>query len=299
MRKSAFVVESILAIMISAGCENATKKELEKDYADMVTETALLRKDIDSRDKYIDQIMGSVNQIYLDLERAKSKESVLLMNARDAEGKSKITSEEVRKAVLDQLYVVSTSLKDNGKKIADLQQRLTASTVKYASLEELVGNLKESVYQREQSLAALEGQIQNLKGAIAEKTREIGEKDGVIEAKEATIEGQKSSLNTVYYVVGKRTELEKRGIISREGGFLWGLLGSTTVLSADADSSNFKSIDMTSSPEIHVEGNVAEILPRRNQGSFQLSHIGDNDEYVMITHPQTFWRDKYLVIVLD
>ncbi|MGA7160966.1 MAG: hypothetical protein WBZ48_08185 [Bacteroidota bacterium] len=299
MRKMTFVVESILAIMFLAGCDNSEKKELEKNYANMVTETALLHKDIDARDKYIDQIMESVNQIYLDLERAKSKESKLILNARNAEGKPKLASDEIRKAVLDQLAAVRSSLKDNGKRITNLQHKLSASTVKYASLEDLVASLKESIYQREQSITNLEMEVRNLQGTVAEKTREIGEKEAAIEASENTIQGQKESLNTVYYIAGTRPELEKKGIISKEGGFLWGLLGSTTVLSADADTSQFKPLDMTVSPEIHVSGNVAEILPRRSQGSFQLSHITDNEEYVMITHPQTFWRDKYLVIILD
>ncbi|HTR81910.1 MAG TPA: hypothetical protein VMM58_09800 [Bacteroidota bacterium] len=297
--KTFFVVAVILAMTIFAGCEDAEKKELKKDYADMTAEATLLRSDIASRDKYIDQIMESVNQIYIDLEHAKSKEVRLTRNAKDAEGKPRLTREQVRQAVLDELHAVDINLKKNRRRIAGLQTELHHSSVKYGSLEALVENLKTSVAQREQSIASLESQVKNLEWTIADKTREIGEKDATIEANEATITGQKNRMNTVYYVVGSKDELKEKGIISEEGGFLWGLLGSTTVLAADADSSEFQQIDLTQNPAIRVDGKVAEILPKRRAGSFQLAQMGDHEGYVMIKQPKTFWREKYLVIVLD
>jgi hypothetical protein len=297
--KKAFVVELILAVLILVGCEDAKKKELEKDYTDMVTETFLLNKDIASRDQYIDQIMKTVNQIYVDLERAKLKEEGIVRKAKDAEGKPRLTQDQIRQAVLDQLLVVRSNLKENGKKIIDLQQKLNASEIKYASLGELIENLRASVLQREASIASLQTQIGSLEGTVAEKTREIGEKDAVIVAKDSAITGQKDRINTVYYVAGTKDDLRKKGIISEEGGFLWGLLGSTTVISAEADSSEFKPIDFTKNPAIHVEGKVAEILPRRSPGSFQLARMGTGESYVMIKQPRTFWREKYLVIILD
>ena len=299
MLKRIIVVAALPVLIAASGCDDAKKQELQKDYNDMVTETALLHKDIESRDKYIDQIMQSVNQIYVDLERARSKEVKLLKNTRDAEGRAKLTQEQVRKAILDELYVVRTNLRDNSRKVSDLQRKLIGSAVKYASLEALVDNLKSSVAEREQSIATLEAQVRNLEGSVAAKSRELVEKDAMIVAKDNAIEDQRARINTVYYIVGKKDELKERGIISDEGGFLWGLLGSTTTLSADADSSDFKQIDMTRSPAIHVDGKVDEILPKRSASSFQLAQMGDHEGYVMIKNPKTFWKEKYLVIVLD
>ncbi|HTR81293.1 MAG TPA: hypothetical protein VMM58_06640 [Bacteroidota bacterium] len=281
------------------GCQDAEKKQMQKDYSDMVAETSLLRKDLDSRDQYIDQIMKTVNQIYVSLERSKSKEAKLLRSSRDVEGKPKLTQEQIRKEVLNQLYVVGSDLRANGRKIADLERKINKSAIKYANLDQLVGSLKSSVAEREQSISSLETRIKNLEGTIADKDREIGEKNAAIEANDSTIEGQRNRMNTVYYIAGTRDELREKGVISKEGGFLWGLLGSTTVLSANVDSSDFKPIDFTQNPSIHVDGKVEEILPKRSPGSFQLAQMGSNEGYVMIKKPHAFWREKYLVIVLD
>ena len=300
MKKTALVVQLALVILILAGCEDANKKkQMEKDYTDMVTETALLRKDIDARDKFIDQIMKSVNEIYVSLERTRTKTAKVLAHANVGEGEPKISPEDIRKLVLKELYVVSTQLRANSKRISSLQDKLNTSAQRYGSLEMLVGNLKSSVAEREKAIASLEDQVKSLRGDIAEKVRELGEKDELLQSRESMIQNQVSRMNTVYYVAGTRDELVHRGIISKEGGFLWGLLGATTVMSADADSSDFRPIDMTQYPAIHVNGKVAELIPRRTPSSFQVGQAGSDDGYVMIKKPKSFWRDKYLVIVLD
>jgi len=299
MMKRGLVVAALPILIMVSGCDDSKNEELQKDLNDMTKETALLHQDIDSRDKYIDQIMKSVNQIYVDLERAKSKEAKLVKSSREVEGKPKLTQEQVRKAILDELYAVGSNLRANSRKVKDLQHKLSGAAVKYSSLEQLVDNLKASVAEREQSIATLESQVRNLEGTIATKSRELGEKDAMITAKDNAISDQRTRINTVYYIVGKKDELKEKGIISDEGGFLWGLLGSTTTLSAEADASDFKSIDMTQSPAIHVEGKVDEILPKRSASSFQLAQMGNHEGYVMIKNPKAFWKEKYLVIVLD
>lgn len=297
--KTISIVMLTLAAVILVGCNDGKRTELEKDVADMEKETSLLRQDIAARDKYVDDIMNSVNQVYTSLEQSKSKELKLYKKAKDIEGQRRVNSGDIRRSVLDQIAAITSDLKQNRQKIAGLQRKLHNAEVKYSSLEEMVQSLNLTLMDREHSIASLEDQVKNLEGTVAEKTRMIGEKETLLGQKETVIEDQQNRLNTVYYIVGTKDELKQRGIITKEGGFLWGLLGSTTVISSAADPSEFKTLDLTKNPAIPVDGKVVDIIPKRTEESFTVDQGTGGTGYVMIKRPDKFWRDKYLVIVVD
>lgn len=297
--KTTSVVTLMLGAFILAGCNDSKRIELEKDVADMQTETSLLRQDLTARDKYIDEIMRSVNQVYTSLERSKSKEVSLFNKTRDIEGPRRLNSGDIRKAVLEQIAAITSDLKQNRRQISGLQQKLHNSEIRYASLDEMVQSLNVSLLDREQSIASLEDQVKNLQGTVAEKSRLIGEKESLLGERENEIEEQKNRLNTVYYIVGTMDELKEKGIITKEGGILWGLLGSTTVLSNAVDPNEFTQLDQTKIPAIQIQGKVVDIIPKRNEESFAVDQPDGSKGYLMIKRPDKFWRQKYLVVIVD
>ena len=106
-------------------------------------------------------------------------------------------------------------------------------------------------------------------------------------------------LAAVPYGQGIRKELKEKGIITDEGGFLWGLLGSTTVMSSGVDPSLFTPIDKTKDQSISVQGKIEEVLPHRSEQFFAMGQPVENSSVLTITHPDQFWQDHYLVIVVD
>ena len=290
--KATFVVVVAVGLLILTGCEKNRTAELEKEMVKIQSQSSSLQQDLAARDKYIDEVMQSVNQVYKDLEQAKSKEAKLVEKTQGAEGQAAFTSVQMRQSVLDQITAIGSNLKDNRKKLANLQKKLRASEVKYASLDEMVQNLKQNLEQREQSIAVLEAKVQGLENTVAEKTR-------LVQEKETIIEEQKNRMNTVYYVVGTRSELKEKGIITDEGGFLWGLLGSTTVLSSGVDRSQFTPFDWTRDQTIHVRGSIDEMVPKRSEDFFALAETEENKADLTIKEPAKFWQDRYLVIVVD
>jgi hypothetical protein len=290
--KTTIVAALTIVALVLTGCDNRTA-DLEKELVKVQTQSSTLQQDITARDQYIDEVMQAVNQVYKDLELAKSKQAKLVEKAQGAEGQSVFTSAEVRQSVLDQIGAIGTNLKDNRKKLSSLQKRLRASEVKYASLDEMVQNLKSTLEQREQSIAVLEAQVQGLETTVAEKTR-------LVQEKETIIEEQKNRMNTAYYVVGTRSELKEKGIIVNEGGFLWGLLGSTTVLASGVDQSQFTPFDWTKGESIHINGSIDEMVPKRSEEFFALAEAEEGDRAdLTINRPDKFWQDRYLVIVVD
>ncbi len=285
--KTIFVVGAFLFIL--AGCNNRTD-ELEKQNAQLQSTNSALTQDIASRDSYIEEVTQSINDVYTNLESVRLKEKKMLKNADEIEASKKMTSADVRQKVKDQITSITSELKDSRDKINGLQSKLKSYNAKFAGLNTMVENLKHTLEEREQTLAQMTTKVNDLQQDVAEKTKLITEK-------ETTINNQQTVINTGYYAIGTRDELEKKGIIAKEGGFLWGLLGSTTILGSGFDNNDFRAIDKTTSTTIEVNGKINEILPKRSEEFYLKTEPEGNHSTLKITQPDRFWQDKYLVII--
>jgi len=280
-----------LCALLVVGCNN-DKEELQKQLADAQNARTSLQQDITDRDAYYEQVMKSVNEVYSDLEKARIKEGVLKKKGADLEGPTQYTNAQSRERLIANINEIGTSLQENRKKIAALQVRMKNFKGQIAGLNSLIENLKSSIQEREQSIAQLQAKVEGLQATMAEKTK-------LIEDKDMMISDQQHTLNTAFYVVGTRDELRAKGIITDEGGFLWGLLGSTTVMNSGVDPSEFTPIDKTKDQTIRVDGKIAEILPRRSTDLFAATQKDENSTDLTITSPGKFWLEHYLVIVKD
>lgn len=283
----------VFCAILTAGCNNNQKEEeLQKQLSLAQNEQAVLQQQIGERDAYFEEVMRAVNEAYKNLERARVKEAQVMQHADGGEGALRFTNAETRQHLIQNMSDIGDALKENRKTIADLQAKAKSAYGKITGLNELIDNLKKSLQDREQSIALLETRVKGLESEVQEKTEAIAVKD-------VTIDQQQRKINTAYYIVGTRRELKEKGIITDEGGFLWGLLGSTTIMSTGLDPMLFSAIDKTKDETIHVGGEVDEILPRRSADSFTLAQPDKNSSDLTIVNPGSFWQDNYLVIVLD
>ena len=282
-----------LCLALLAGCSNKEKEEaLQQQLAQSEKDRESMKQLITERDSYVEDIVRSVNEVYADLEQARISEGRLLNRAGTSEKTAAHATLDTRQKLLQDISEIGTVLKENRKRISDLESRAKASSRKIAGLDALIENMKKTLAEREQSIAELETKVQGLEATVTEKIQTIAEK-------EAVIDDQQKKMNTAYYVVGTRDELEEKGIISDEGGFLWGLLGSTSVLASGISEAEFTPIDETKDQTIHVPGKVEEILPRRQNDFFAMAQPDENNTELTIVNPPKFWQDRYLVIVVD
>jgi hypothetical protein len=287
------VVAVMLCFALFAGCGNEKK---EKQLQDQLVQTEMVRDSIEQliteRDHYLEQVVRSVNEVYADLELARVKEGKVLNRAGAAEKSTVSASLDTREGLLKDISEIGSVLQENRKRINLLETRSRKARHRIASLDTLIENLKQTLAQREQSIALLEAKVKGLEETVADNTRTMAQKDFIIE-------NQQKKIGTGYYIVGTRDELRKKGIITDEGGFLWGLLGSTTVLVSGVDEEDFTPVDITRDENIHVPGKVEEILPRRQNEFFAMAPTSDNATDLMIVNRDKFWQDRHLVIVID
>jgi len=286
MKYASFVF--ILAL-VAVGCRGRTE-ELEKQVNTLQGQNQELSQNVSSQDAYVDQVVASINEIYQEIEMTRSKEKNLLSETKGFEGGMKLTKTEVRQQLMDRIAVISGTLRSNSDKLADLQKKMNSNRKQYAGLQTMVANLRKSLEEREQSITALQVRVQGLEGEVAAKTTMVSVRDSVIGVKEKEIA-------TVYYIVGTKDELEKKGIIRDEGGIL--SIGSTTVLSSGLDKSFFTPIDKNSNRIFHVDGKIDEILPKRGLQFYRQERVSKDESLLTVADLDHFWQDKYLVIMID
>jgi archaellum component FlaC len=284
-----------LALMVVAafiaGCTDRTD-ELEKQNAELRNKTSELSADLTSRDSYIDTVTQSINDIYANLEGLQSKEKMIVSETNTLESGKKMTNRDVRQRIIGQVAVIDSTLKGNRKKLTDLQARVNSYKTQFAGLKKMVATLKKTIEEREQAIAALDQRVQGLQSDLTEKARIVTQKDSVIGVQTTTI-------NTAYYIVGKRSELEQKGIIAKDGGFLWGLLGSSTILASGIDPKYFTPINKIEERTIQVNGKINEVIPKRSETFYTKTLVDNNSSMLTIAEPTAFWQDKYLVIITD
>jgi hypothetical protein len=285
-------------LLVASGCNNRSK-ELETQNAALNSVNSRLNQDLLARDEYIGTVTDSINAVYVSIENLKSREASLLKEKADLESTKKLTQAEIRERLSDRIGVIRATLSDDHKRILDLQAKLARSKKQYAGLQKLVENLKTTLAERDQEIAELTGRVQGLEQDVAQKNRLITEKNTLISEKDALISDQKNQLTTSYYITGTRDELEKKGIIKDEGGFPWGLFGSTSILASGFDPRDFKPVNNTTGCTIQVNAKIDEIVPKRNASFYQLEKLASDKSTLTISDPEKFWKEKYLVIITD
>ncbi len=277
----------IVSGLIVAGCNDRSN-----EVAQLGTDLQKAKDDLAQRDKYIDDITRSINEIYGTLEQARATEGQLQSHAVSAEVGIQRTSQEARDMIFHQVSAVETRLREGREKIAQLEKRVKNYKSQFNGLNKMVASLKKQLQEREQSMADLQVRLTSLE-------EEVTMKNATIAVKEMTIASKEKSLNTVYYIVGTRDELREKGIITEEGGFLWGLLGSTTVLADQVDEKLFTPIDKSIEKIIPIRKGIKEVLPRRNAESYASAEISENQADFRIIDPSRFWQQRYAVIVVE
>jgi uncharacterized protein YoxC len=281
----------VLFAVFTFGCNNRSE-ELQQQTAALQSVNAQLSRDIAARDEYVDKVTNAINDVYTNIEDVKVKEKSLLKETTGIEAKKKMSNEQVRSQLIDRVGLIRAALSDDHKRLLDLQTKLASSKKQYLGLQKMVENLKITLEERDQSIADLGKRVQGLEQEVNDKNIAITQKDSIIGT-------QYRVITTGYYISGTRDQLEKMGIIKKEGGFLWGLFGSTTQMVSGFDGKYFKPLNKTVDNTIQVNGKIDEIIPRRNENFYKKTELGESQSMLTIAEPDNFWKDNYLVIITD
>lgn len=190
-----------------------------------------------------------------------------------------------------QVASADAGLRESRQRIAGLTH---VSDSLRATLDSTVANFQQMLTEQKTEIAGLNAQIDSL--------------TGVTVALRDTLHHAIATANTAYYVIGTKDELEKRGIISEEGGsrFLFVLWksGKTIVPARELDPTQFTQVDLRDATTIPLPDSLHSYrIVSRNDLSALATPTQPNGEIenanaLSISAPQRFWAtSKFLIIV--
>ncbi|WP_448520534.1 Cbp1 family collagen-binding glycoprotein adhesin [Rhodoflexus sp.] len=284
-----FILSMLMLGMLGA-CSEGGSGETEKLRQEKEELLAKIRKD----SLYIAGLNSEMDELYANLDTMRAREERIRQAA--ARMKSGSMSGREGSLTIDQSFAELDRLnKENQAKIAQLQSKLSQSGKENALLQKMVDELQKSIQDKEMqirdlqsTIAALQDEITGLKSQYAAKAEEQ-------ERTQTALVETQAELYSVFYAIGTRKELENRGVIDAKG-----LFNRNKDLNSDIDESRFTKLDSRTATEIQIGNYKAkrvELVPARSASSYQLVESGSNLT-LKITDPRSFWKTKFVAIVV-
>lgn len=285
MRK--LIVIGITGLLILSGCTD--KKKLEEAQKQNDATRAELIEAVSDRD----QLLSLVNEISAGMDQIKQLENILSVS-----GKNETPGQ--RERIQSDIAAIQQTLQQRREKLADLEKKLSASSVANSNLKNTIASLRSQIDSQANEIASLRSNLNEAAG-------KIGQLDAAVDSLHTTVSNVTAErdsteqqntiitneLNQCFYAIGTKSELKENKII--ETGFL----RKTKLMKGDFDHSFFTTADKRTLTTIELNSDKAEVLTNQPAGSYVITEANGH-KVLRITNPAAFWSlSNYLVIKID
>ena len=297
--------------VLLAACDTKAKQQLQAlAHADSLRTDSL----VSIKNELLGEVMTStqfVNDINDEMAKLKARRSAKLTTKITSESDAAAIKEE-RAAVVDRIRALVARLDSSETRVASLRTRVARlakhdSTLvsQVAAYEKNLAELRETVARQkaeyEATIARQTTQIATLTSKVDTVTHENARLASEKTALTDTVSHLSSELNTVYYVIGTKSDLVKQGILVEEGHKRFMVVGGRTATPArDLDPSKFTKIDRLRDRSIQFPAGEYTIVTRQslNYASPVAANGGKLSGGLRIDQPERFWEpSKFLIIV--
>ena len=288
---AASLLAGTAATTTMTSCNSKQKEQLEQERAIAEATKEELQTAVAERD----QLLQLVNEISGGMAEIKRIENILTVkNGLNEEGSDSRTQLQA------DLAAVQKTLQDRRERLEALESQLAKSSLSTSGLQQTIaslrrqiddqtaeiGTLRQNLAEARQRIGDLDTQLDSLNTAVTEATAAKEQ----IEHHSTELENQ---LNTCYYAIGNKSELQEHKII--ETGFL----RKTKLLESDFDPKFFTAADKRTLTRIDLNSDKAELMTKQPEDSYVIEEVGKS-KVLRITNPDKFWNlSNYLVIKID
>jgi len=205
-------------------------------------------------------------------------------------------TKERREQILSDIKDINTVLDQNKKKIATLNDQLKKSGLQITGFKARITELESLMKEREADILALKTVINEKDTKISQLNTNVADMKVTISQKNDTIVNQTTKLNMGHITYGTYNDLNAKGLMSKEGGFLG--IGKKKYLIQNFPDSTFTTVDITKLKSIPVNGKSVKLLTDHPVGSYKVVYEGkDKVTSIEITNSSQFWKvSKYAVV---
>jgi len=290
------VLLGALTVALWFGISSVTKKKevLTNQYNQL--ETELMKKE-----SAFDEMLTLYDKVEDQISDILEKENLIQNHGNDRLDKR--SNEKVFKEIsmIDDLIFRSKQdlkkLEDEARganlKLGVFEKRINGLQAELNERAEVISTLKGELSKKDQTLAMMINKQDSLNQTITAQLGDLEQR--ALEVKQLT--AQNSELNKSFLAIGTLQDLESKGVVAKEGGFL-GIFGKTVKLQEEADEKAFMTVDRRNVQTLRIEAMSLSLVSSHPQGSYQIVPGANETEKVLeITDPEAFWKiSKYLVI---
>ncbi len=273
----------------------------ENKFKSQWTESQMVQEDlngiIDHRDSVINDLLLTFDAIEKDMNIVRKQENLLAISADDPE-----FTNDIRERIMSEIKQMNTLLEENRVKVTDLSKRLKDSGLKIAALENKMVLIQESIVLRDSSINVLKTELVNrdfqladLNSVIDSLDMQVVERDQSIQVKDALISENLAELDKAYLASGSYKDLEEKGIVAKEGGFLG--LGKSKMVPANLSDNEFEQISISHTDRIAINAKKVELISNHPLESYEVVSNDSIVEYIQITQPDKFWKKTRYAVV--
>lgn len=271
-------------------CTNGSKSnQNEADESKENTELSSALATQDSLNNLINDIMSDMNQI-------KELESIVATPGTLDGGE--MTSQKTQ--LKNDITAIREALQQRRERLAQLESKLKKNADKNATMLKTIDNLKEQIAQNESQIATLTDQL----AAANVKIEQLGSQVDSLNTSVANEKADKeqaiqnateleNEMNTCYYALGSKKELEKHNIIKT------GFLRKTKIMQGDYELSYFTKADKRNLNSIPFNSKNGKVLTNQPSDSYKIEE-SNGQKVLVITNPARFWNaGNFVVIQID
>jgi uncharacterized coiled-coil protein SlyX len=197
---------------------------------------------------------------------------------------------------LDRIALLKAGIQRTKQHIAELERKVKLGGVKLAGLEHVITNLKTTLAAKEEQIAALSGQVDSLQTRVGDLSTQVEAGHGTIADQKQLIERQRHEIGTVFYVIGDKDALAKKGVVVSTGGFLG--FGKILQPASAMRDSLFDAVDTDAQSIIPIPAAKARVITAQPASSYSLLPSGKTLE-LHILDAKAFRTVKHVVVVTE
>jgi peptidoglycan hydrolase CwlO-like protein len=242
---------------------------------------------------HYNEAINAIAEIQDSLYAITPRDSTVGMLAQGLQTEQKLTEPQTQQA-LERIAVINGSIQRTKGRIRELEANLAKSGVKIVGLQRMIGNLKQTVAEKEEQVSQLVVRVDSLQNRVTGLETDVQAGQETIRARDQALEDKRRELATIFYIVGTRKELTTAGVVVAKGGFLG--LGKTVQLSGRFDESLFTPLDTDQERLVHAPSAKVQVLSAQPTSSYELA-VGTDRTELHIVDTKEFRKVKHLVIM--
>ncbi len=251
---------------------------------------------LEERDSVVNELVDAFTQIEENLKFVTEKRKQLSLE-NQKEGKL-----DSKQAIIDDITLMNEMLEESSRQIAKLEKKLKNSGFALHSFKKKLAALNQTIDKQNTQIAELKTaiedrdiQIAGLNNQVDEMQTKMARQADTIESKQLEIIQKIGELNKAYMAYGTYKELKEKGLLTKDGGFLW--MGRNKTILEDFDQDYFTELNIQDTKLIPLHAKKAKVVSEHPNNSYTLVEEDGMVAYLKINNPEEFWRiSKYAVI---